>query len=950
MSLKKVQSIGIILFLILSVVSTSVLLISADVFEMEENIEEDEWIKESESSESEPQWPMYQYDQQRSSRSPYTGPDSSALLWYFETEDMIKSSPAIASDGTIYVGSEDHNLYALHPDGTEKWRFTTGDVIRSSPTIGSDGTIYIGSGYWSGAQDTNLYAINPDGTEEWRFTTGAGVLSSPVIDDEGTIYVGSYDNNLYAINPDGSEKWSFNTRGDVRSAPAIGPDGTIYVGTWASNLYAINPDGSEKWSFNTDGPTHYSLGVGPDGTIYVGTRSPGGDTFYAIDPDGSERWRFSTGHQVWSSPAIAADGTIYVGTHDDNLYALNPDGSQKWSFATDGTIASPPVIDAEGTIYVGSYDHNFYALNPNGTEKWSFATNSSIFSAPAISSDGTIYVASNDYNLYAIGSGADSVSLTIDASEGGTTHPEPGTYTYKEGTKVSVEALPDHGYQFREWTGDHEEMEKEITITMDGDKEITAVFEKDTAYHELEVNIEGEGDVVVEPEQEDYEEGTEVELSAVPAEDWYFDGWTGDVESEEEEIMIIMDDDKEVTAVFGEISIPTYELTVNIEGEGIVEVDPEQKYYKEGTEVTLTAEPDQHWNFDKWTGDFYGNKEQITITMDDDKSVTARFVEHTYSLEVRIKGEGSVEIEPDKEKYEPGEEVGLTAVMDEGWHFVEWTGDLESTEEEITLVMDEDKVLTAKFEEVVPAYFEVEITGTDVEVIQEPGDPGLKVMVAIDYMVTNTGDEMDTQDIEFTVCDDPSMEVVYEDVEPEVTLDAGETHLGNFSWETNTTEHAGWYLLEVASEDYEDDEEVQIPSGGRFFKVKREVSWTGDEVHITGYIIMYEDKTVDFTFVFVVNRVGSDTVRIEIGGTKAPSINYTIEGEESYKLETGDGSSPMDVDEDPGSDLNYNWVFILLLVGIISLVGMLYLVNSERTIQWMRSSHETSSKEEKNYR
>ena len=30
------------------------------------------------------------------------------------------SSPAIASDGTIYVGSNDQRLYALKPDGTKK--------------------------------------------------------------------------------------------------------------------------------------------------------------------------------------------------------------------------------------------------------------------------------------------------------------------------------------------------------------------------------------------------------------------------------------------------------------------------------------------------------------------------------------------------------------------------------------------------------------------------------------------------------------------------------------------------------------------------------------------------------------------------------------------------------------------------------------------------------------
>jgi outer membrane protein assembly factor BamB len=51
-------------------------------------------------------------------------------------------------------------------DGTEKWHFTTGGDVYSSPAIGTDGTIYVGS------NDNNLYAINPDGTYKWHFTTG----------------------------------------------------------------------------------------------------------------------------------------------------------------------------------------------------------------------------------------------------------------------------------------------------------------------------------------------------------------------------------------------------------------------------------------------------------------------------------------------------------------------------------------------------------------------------------------------------------------------------------------------------------------------------------------------------------------------------------------------------------------------------------------------------------
>ncbi len=77
------------------------------------------------------------------------------LRWEFITGDAVRSSPAIGSDGTVYVGSYDKKLYAINgKSGVKLWEFKTGDVVYSSPAIGSDGTIYVGS--------DKLYAIKTD--------------------------------------------------------------------------------------------------------------------------------------------------------------------------------------------------------------------------------------------------------------------------------------------------------------------------------------------------------------------------------------------------------------------------------------------------------------------------------------------------------------------------------------------------------------------------------------------------------------------------------------------------------------------------------------------------------------------------------------------------------------------------------------------------------------------
>ena len=69
----------------------------------------------------------------------------------------MPSSPAIGSDGTVYVGSYDYKLYAINgKTGDKLWEFETRYRVFSSPAIGSDGTVY------GGSEDNKLYAIKTD--------------------------------------------------------------------------------------------------------------------------------------------------------------------------------------------------------------------------------------------------------------------------------------------------------------------------------------------------------------------------------------------------------------------------------------------------------------------------------------------------------------------------------------------------------------------------------------------------------------------------------------------------------------------------------------------------------------------------------------------------------------------------------------------------------------------
>ena len=75
-------------------------------------------------------WPMFMYDLHFSGRSPdRTLKPPLKLLWKYKTGGPIQASPVVAN-GTVYVASTDHRLYALDAKQWEiKWSFEAGGII-----------------------------------------------------------------------------------------------------------------------------------------------------------------------------------------------------------------------------------------------------------------------------------------------------------------------------------------------------------------------------------------------------------------------------------------------------------------------------------------------------------------------------------------------------------------------------------------------------------------------------------------------------------------------------------------------------------------------------------------------------------------------------------------------------------------------------------------------------
>lgn len=353
-------------------------------------------------------WPMRGHDQRNTGRSPHGTDDNPGFeLWRFKTKDAADCSPAIDSDGTIYIGA--FEFYAIYPNGTLKWEYDMPSCIETAtPAIDENGVIYIGT-IW--AMPNHLHAIfTSNGTLKWKYNAGNSLESSPAIGSDGTVYFGDIDGNIHAVNPDGTKKWIYRTGSVVTSSPAIGDDGIVYVGSHDDYVYAFYPDnGTVKWKFKTGNWVHGSPTIGDDGTIYIGSDD---EYLYALTPNGTMKWRLQIG-ATWASPSLDENGTLYIGVWQKRFYAINPNGTKKWTYYLgdkDRVWGSTAAISADGTIYFGTSDisgtgpwaHDIVALNPDGSEKWRKFIETS-FSSPAIGEDGTVFIGSEE-GLRAFGS------------------------------------------------------------------------------------------------------------------------------------------------------------------------------------------------------------------------------------------------------------------------------------------------------------------------------------------------------------------------------------------------------------------------------------------------------------------------------------------------------------------------------------------------------------------
>lgn len=263
------------------------------------------------------------------------------------------------------------------------------------------------------------------------------------------------------------------------------------------------------------------------------------------------------------------------------------------------------------------------------------------------------------------------LTASVSPSAGGSI---TGGGTYNSGTRVTVTATPNAGYNFGSWSGCDSVSGSVCTVTMTSAKTVTATFTAVVRYCTLTTSASPTAGGTVSGGAT-YTCGATATVTATPNAGYRFASWSGDCTGSGA-CSIVMNGSRSVKANFTRIQ---YVLSTNVSpaGGGTVRGGGT---YNSGTRVTVTASPNAGYRFDRWAGDCSGTG-TCTVVMNGGRSVTANFASQCSLTVTRShSAAGTVRILPSGSTWRGDCGTSRTVTVSQtsqqraNYRFTRWTG------------------------------------------------------------------------------------------------------------------------------------------------------------------------------------------------------------------------------------------------------------------------------------
>ena len=224
------------------------------------------------------------------------------------------------------------------------------------------------------------------------------------------------------------------------------------------------------------------------------------------------------------------------------------------------------------------------------------------------------------------------------------------------------------------------------------------------AQRTLDIAVTGTGTTDPAAGQHSYTNGDTIPVSAIttPGSGFAFSEWTGDLESTNPFESLLMDDDKSITAVF--VTPGDFTLTLAKSGPAsnfaTLLPAPGVHSFLLGRTATVAAQPDTAF-FNGWSGALTSTAPIVQLTMDADKSLSARFEAAGHILTLNTTPGGVTTPPAGEYRLANNLTLALSAqATDLGYNFVNWTGDIgaaDPTATTINVQMTAARNVTANF-------------------------------------------------------------------------------------------------------------------------------------------------------------------------------------------------------------------------------------------------------------
>ena len=288
-----------------------------------------------------------------------------------------------------------------------------------------------------------------------------------------------------------------------------------------------------------------------------------------------------------------------------------------------------------------------------------------------------------------------TITVSANPGNGGTA---TGGGTYQQGQSCTVQATPNTGYTFTNWTenGNVVSTNANYTFTVNGNRTLVANFQMQSYTITVTANPADGGTV---SGGGDFNYGQSCTLTATPATGYNFVRWTknGQQVSTNATYTFSVTESAAFVAQFQLQSCAIFVSAYPVEG-GIATGGGSYLY---GDNLTVTATANEGYNFISWVEDdnVVSTEANYSFTVTGSRSLTAIFDLKTFEIVASVDPEEAASISGSG-IYNYGDEVTLTFDRNEDWAFQNWTenGEVVSEEMTYTFIATESRNLVAHFQ------------------------------------------------------------------------------------------------------------------------------------------------------------------------------------------------------------------------------------------------------------